>query len=565
MGGMIGLHAVQAQDKIVKAADFGAIPDDGKCDMVAIKKALDHAKTVKAGALLLEAGTYDLFVGDASGKMAIDITGMNDFTLKGGIDDKGDPATTFLRHYDFKNDMYGKPILSVRRSKHFGLQNVIFDNSPRYSTAGEVIATDGNTVTLKVFEGNPVIDGTLFYTSNIWDLASKTLKKVESPTYGGDVNKRKKEYTWHVQGNPEQRIMTLNSPRVAAMVEVGDGLSWNFSYKGIQVNFYMCDDLSVENVWTYNAIGFCMRAEACENITARKVKVIAPDNQLTVGSRDGWKLYACRGKIVMDGLYMEGVRWDGQNVHGSFLWPHRVMDGHTVWLKKKKGAAFPIPEGSRIGFWNGSEEVLCTVRKAVMKPTESGDRGFLVTFEEKIPDFINDETLCQIYGWNIDDYTLSNSVFRNIAGCASLIRNTNVTIVNNTFDHIMYPAIMIGAAINEGEGTVPKNVRIEHNKISHSGWMSRHGITGAIGIRNQEEGEGLIFFDREKALEKLNKTSPPITNIQVIGNTITHGEKGIVASGTLNLLIKENVFRQVKETIVADQESNSGVLVIDNE
>src|SRR5690606_40953148 len=57
--------------------------------------------------------------------------------------------------------------------------------------------------------------------------------------------------------------------------------------------------------------------KACENITARRVKVIAPDNQLLVSPRDGWKLFANRGNVLMDETYMEGVRWDGQNVHGS--------------------------------------------------------------------------------------------------------------------------------------------------------------------------------------------------------------------------------------------------------
>ncbi|RNL95175.1 hypothetical protein ED312_00825 [Sinomicrobium pectinilyticum] len=559
-----GHHMGHARDKIVNVTDFGAFPDDSKCDINAIKQALEHAKTVGAKALVFEAGTYDLFVGDVTKNTAIEVTKLHDFTMRGSKDSEGNPATTFLRHYDFRNDMYGKPILSVRECNNFRLQHVIFDNAPRYSTAGEVIANDGQSVTVKIFEGNPVIDGTLFFTSNIWDLSTKTLKKAESPTYGGDVYKKKEEYTWHVEGDPAERIMKLNSPTVASGVEVGEGLSWHFSYKGVQVNFYGCHDLFVENVWTYNAIGFCMQAQACENITAGKIKIMAPDNQLAVGSRDGWKLYACRGKIVMDELYMEGVRWDGQNVHGSFLSPYRVINKNTIWLKKKKGAILPIPEGSKIGFWNGREEVLCTVRKSVIRPIENKG-GFLLTFEENIPDFVTDKTLCQIYGWNIDHYALSNSEFRNIAGSASLIRNTDVTIVNNTFDHIMYPAIMIGAAINEGEGVVPKNVRIENNRISHSGWMARYGITGAIGIRNQEKGEKLVFFDKDKAAAKLKKKSPPLTNIQIIGNTIMYGEKGIVASGTLDLLIKGNVFRQVEETIVADRKSNPGMLVTGNE
>ncbi|MGS2737680.1 hypothetical protein [Sinomicrobium sp. M5D2P17] len=562
-GTTIGVNAARMQDNTVEVSDFGALPNDGKCDRAAIKRALDYAKTVKAEELVFDVGTYDLFVSDASKNTGLDILSLHDFTMRGAINQKGNPATTFLRHYDFKNDMHGKPILSVRHSNNFRLQNIIFDNNPRYSTAGEVVTNDGESVTVKIFEGNPVIDGTLFFTSNIWDLSTKNLKKVESPTYGGDVYKKREEYTWHVVGDTANRIMQLHSPTLASKVAIGEGLSWHFSYKGIQVNFYMCNDLSVENVWTFNAIGFCMRAEACENITAKKVKIIAPDNQLAVGSRDGWKLYACRGKVVMDEIYMEGVRWDGQNVHGSFLWPYQVVDKHTIWLKKKEGAAFPIPVGSKIGFWNGKEEILRTVQKSELKPTGKKERGFLLTFTEPVPDFVNEKTLCLIYGWNIDNYMLSNSTFRNIAGSASLIRNSNVSIVNNTFDHIMYPAIMIGGAINEGEGVVPKNVRIERNKITHSGWMSRHGITGAIGIRNQEEGEELVFHtNKDPKLQE--RKSPWMTDVRVIGNTIEDSREGIVAKGTLGMHVRGNKFFRVKKNIDVEKESNPDVRIEGN-
>lgn len=548
----------------VKVSDHGAKPNDGKNDIEAIKNAIAKAKKANASSLIFEAGTYDLFVGDADKNIAIEISDLDDFVLSGATDPQGNPATTFLRHYNFKNDLYGKPILSVNRCENFSVKNLIFDNNPRYSTAGEVIANDGKSITLKIFEGNPVIDGTLFFTSNIWDLSTKTLKKVESPTYGGDVFKKEQEYTWHIIGDPVNRTMQLNSPRVASKTAIGDGISWNFSYKGIQVNFYMCNNLVVENVWTYNAIGFCMQAQACENITAKKVKVIAPDNQLAVGSRDGWKLYACRGKIVMDDIYMEGVRWDGQNVHGSFLWPHKVIDKNTVWLKKRKGAAFPIPVGSKVGFWNGAEEILLTVTKSALKPTENKERGFMLTFKEAVPDFVNEETLCQIYGWNIDEYTLSNSTFKNIAGCASLIRNSNVNIINNTFDHIMYPAIMIGAAVHEGEGLVPKNIRIENNRITNSGWVSRHGITGAIGIRNQEDGEHLVFHGNDtRELQKT--TSPLITDVTVTGNSIEDSNEGIVAIGTANLSVKNNKFINVVKPIDAEKDTNIGVKVSGNE
>lgn len=549
IGMIIGIHAAQAQDKIVKVADFGAIPGDGKCDIAAIKRALDYAKTVKAKELRFDAGTYDLFVGDAGKNMAIDVQSLDGFTMKGAVDAQGQPATIFLRHYEFRNSLSARPILHVNKSTNFRLQNFIFDNNPRYSTAGEIIANDGQSVTVKIFEGNPVIDGVIFYTGNAWDMSTKTLKKQPSLTYGSDVDRKKEEMTWRVVGDPADRIMKLRSAGIAAKVGIGDGISWSFSWDGRQVVFDACNDLFVENVWTYNAIGFAMEARACENITAHKVKVIAPDNQLLVSPRDGWKLFANRGNVLMDEIYMEGVRWDGQNVHGSFMWPHEIINKKTIWLKKKRGVTYPIQVGSKIGFWNGDEETVVTVEKAEHKMTEKKERGFVLTFKEDIPDFVNDETLCQVYAWNIDNYVLSNSEFRNIAGTASLIRNTNVTIKNNKFDHIMYTAVVIGAAIRQGEGLVPKDIRIENNTISHSGWIPRFKTRGAIGVRNQRSTEAPDTLEPLRKDGEERKPSPLIQNVYIAGNTVTDCEYGIVADETKGLTIEKNKFINVKNAL----------------
>lgn len=554
----LGIIPDETCDTIVNVSDFGAIPNDSICDRVAIRKALQYSRKIGAKQLVFEEGIYDLFVGDASVTVGITVEYFNGFTMVGAQDGNGKPATKLVRHYDFKNEMFGNQILRVENCDNFKLKNFIFDNSPRYSTAGEIIAKDAGSVTIKIFEGNPVIDSTIFYTGNLWDKVTKTLKKVESLTYGSDVPAKRAEYTLRTIGDPIQRMMKMNSSTIASKVAVGDAVSWNFSWQGIQVNFLECDDLFVENVWTLNAIGFCMQAQACENITAKKVKVIAPDNQLAVGSRDGWKLNACRGNVIMDEIYMEGVRWDGQNVHGSFVWPHQLIDEKTVWFKKKGSVSLPILAGSEIGFWLNGEEVLATVSSSYNQETENNEPGFVVTFTDNIPVAVSLETLCNVYAWNIDNYTLSNSVFKNIAGCASIIRNSNVTISNSNFDHIMYPAILIGGAINEGEGIVPKNILIQNNTITNSGWVVRHSVDGAIGIRNQAKGESQTNGGLGTNL------SPLIADVQIINNQIEDSIKGIVADGTLRLRVEGNNFINVNTALDINNTNNPDVQVLNN-
>src|SRR5690606_14971242 len=110
IGIVIGIHSAQAQDRIVKVADFGAIPNDGECDIAAIKRALNYAKTVQAKELRFDGGTYDLFVGDAEKNIAIDVQSLDGFTMTGETDVRGEPTTTLLRHYEFRNSLSARPI-----------------------------------------------------------------------------------------------------------------------------------------------------------------------------------------------------------------------------------------------------------------------------------------------------------------------------------------------------------------------------------------------------------------------------------------------------------------------
>jgi hypothetical protein len=401
----------------VRVGDFGAVPDDGKCDIAAIRLAVAHAKKTGAGVLKFEKGVYDLMFGSMRTASPLRFEDMDGFGVTGGVDEKGDPTTTLLRHYKFESNSHGSYILYAKNCKGFALKNIIFDNNPRYASAGEIVKKDGNRVVIKIFDGKPAIEGGLIYCSNIWDLKTKRLKHVASPTYGGDTTKKTAEYTLRFLDKNDRSLMYLDSPTLAAKVEAGDGLSWTFGYNGVQTGFEYCDDLLVENVWTRNAIGFCFETRASHNLRGKNVKFIAPGNQLMVCGRDAWKLYACTGDVHIDGMYIEGVRWDGQNAHGSFIYAREKIDGRTMLFYKEGGTAFEIRTGTRIGFIKGpNEEVLCTVRRAEIRHGENVE--FLISFEENIPEIVAEKTLCNVYSWCFDSYRVTNSEFKNIAGCA---------------------------------------------------------------------------------------------------------------------------------------------------
>src|SRR5690606_24487867 len=97
-----------------------------------------------------------------------------------------------------------------------------------------------------------------------------------------------------------------------------------------------------------------------------------------------------------------------------------------------------------------------------------------------------------------------------------------------------------------------------------TGWMSRHGITGAIGIRTQEEGEGLVC-QSDKDRTQLERKSPWMTEIRLIGNTVEHSKEGVVAKGTRGMRVEGNTFIGVEKPMDMPKEENPDVVIEGNQ
>lgn len=82
----------------IRVSDFGAKPDDGKCDISAIRKAFAYAVANKATTVRFDAGVYDLNIGDAT-RDIFEIDGAENLSIVGAVGSDGEPKTVFLRRY----------------------------------------------------------------------------------------------------------------------------------------------------------------------------------------------------------------------------------------------------------------------------------------------------------------------------------------------------------------------------------------------------------------------------------------------------------------------------------
>ncbi len=529
-------------DTILHVADFGAIPDDGIDDTAAIQRAIDAAIATGACRLEFAAGTYDLIQPALRGGQLLHIRGAQNLTVAGAPGDDGAPATRFVRHWQGLAGAKNAPsILRVRDARNFALQDIAFDNAPRFTTAGRVVEASRDHVIVDIFPDLPRIEGVRAYAANAWDLANRRLKQVPSLSFGSDVDRWPAEAVWrNVEGPEGTRLQRLDYPGFGKHLVAGDGISWHFGWEGRQLAFHQCHGLRVDRVAVFNAIGFAIEALNCSDIVSSGVIVRPEGDQLAVSSRDGWKLYGCQGRVAISDLHIEGVRWDGQNVHGSFLWVEEALGENRLRLRKL-WSPFPLPANTRLLFWNGNEQVPATIRSATVEPASPKIAYYDVEFTEPVPGFVAPGVMVSVEAWDIPEYSIERSTFRNIAGCAIILRNRHARITDCTFEDIMYPAVMLGASVAEGEGTYPEDVTIEGCVFRRSGWESRQGARGMIGINS---GGG---------------TEPRMGRVIVANTRFEDAATGLDIAEIREVELIDNVFDRVAEPLRIHESSTGRV------
>ena len=237
------------------------------------------------------------------------------------------------------------------------------------------------------------------------------------------------------------------------------------------------------------------------------------------------------GEATMNAIHMDGVRWDGQNVHGKFLYFVDAEGPNTATFSYNGMSVERVEPGDKIGMWKDREnESLMTVKSYEVLPIEWGKpRLVRVSFEEPLPDFLCASTPCNPYSHTCH-YTLENSTFENIAGCASILRNDDSTIRGCTFVHIMYPAVFLGGDLNN-ESVTGKNLLVEGCEFEDCAWESRNGVKGAFAAAV------LPFKDFPV---------PYIFDLRIVGNTFRDCPTAISVKGVKGIVLKDNKFENVE-------------------
>jgi hypothetical protein len=533
----------QAAD--VNVAKFGAIPNDGKDDTPAVQKALKAVK--KGDTLVFDKGTYDFishlkFEGD---KFHIGVFDKEDFKIKGAIVN-GKPATVLMRHIniDPEKRVDLPQIMVIRGCNNITIENIVSDNFPRATSAGSVVEKDpkGYWIRVKIFDDLPMVDNTGCDSSNAWLPTDPPMfKKVRSLTYGNYRG------TWRIH-DEDNRIMELTHHEgkkldFLDLIEVGEYMSWHYGAMGdnqmiVQGN----KNVVIQNIHVPNTLHNFVNLSYNINVLLKDIKFKSDNSSMAVGPRDAFHMATNRGKMVIENVYIEGVRLD------PIVLRTRYGHVHEIKSNRKFNCQFFVPSNivpqkdDAIVFWDTEglpREVKVESSKYISEPV----RGLDVTLQADIPDWAVVGTPIKSNIYMPDEVIIQNCTFKNNAGSDVIAFHDNITFKNNLHFRPTDAAIVIGSN-RSSAGVCGTNIKILDSTFIDCGWGGKGGLKGAI-----------ISANRNKYRQARNY------DVLIKGNTF----KGIEQGAAMNLkdlndcLIEDNKFINVIEKVRIDPKTTSSI------
>lgn len=540
---------------ILQASAYQILPDTG-CDMAeTLCKLIASAKSYKNVVIQLSAGTYVLENSQDNAMLVFEEC--SGVTLRGAVDSNGEPTTKLLLRTPLRNDATAQGFVAIRNSADIHLENLIFDYENRFSSAGKVVAVDEalDRVVVDVLDGQSHFDGMKCYSANSWNLETRELNPVEPLTIG--IDQSVFSHTWKRLPGENERRYAIEGMNMSTMVRPGDGVSWHFNVVSngvVNNNVFNVDghgderthvfgvtnseDIHLENLRIYSSMCAAAIFISNRNITMKKVRLEPEGTSLAVSPRDFAWFVGTSGNILIEDVYVKGVRWDPFNVHAGLFPITYIYEGRTeIAIRMLNNFQKFCTGKQKIVFWLSDGPM--DIPMAGIREIEG---GFAITFSTPLPDKITVGGYVTP-GWMMVD----QCVFRNVTiegncGTGLLYQNENLIVDHCMFRNNTYDDIALGP-IDSKEGCFARNILIRDSYFASSAWINKFGIhDGAISIMN-----GFTPL----ASEQYN------TNIVIENNVMEDCAVGICIRNASNVRISGNQMRHVAtEILVADSSAN---------
>lgn len=542
------LHPLSLPAQSISALKFGAVPDDGKDDTRALRRAAEYCRKHPGTTLTIPPGTYRLRDSKAEqlehevlqGKMGGDpekVIFTPYYPYVRGLDfDGSDSVTIEASGATLMCEGWMEP-LSITNCRNVTVRGLTIDYKRKPFSQGTVQEVNENSFVVQ-FDDRRIITNEIPITRiTLWDDAisgfyAEPLYFPKRRLLGGN----RVEFEGHIPQRLQGTYMAaLHSFHFRPAIFIGNSVSTKL------------DGVSIHSQPGMGIVGF-----DSTDITICRLSVSPAPGFLFSTNTDATHFASCRGKISFDQCTFRGQGDDATNVHGYYHNIASVTDG-TATLQLQS-PTFTHAQMADVPCIGDSMEL---VRIATLVP----EKTLVVTAvehkeKEKDVRIRLDGELPENYS---EYYLLNASKLPHLSFCRStvwgqlargvLVKTRGMEIKGNTFRGCTGTAIHVGAESGWKEGSHAKDVTIADNVIVNCGLGAgtQFGASGIAVVIDAPETDNTFLHENIRIYGNTiigngsNGCGIAIRNarhVELAGNHIEGCDKAVIIHSTDDLSIK---------------------------
>lgn len=473
----------------IDAAQFGAIPDDGKNDITALRKAAKYCRENPGTTLVIKPGVYIMADKEAiklendacSGKFGLNVEATvfkPYYPYVKGLDFTGATDVTVIADgVTLLCEGWMEPI-SIIGTHNFTLRGLTIDYLRKPFSHGTVTEISDGWFDIKFSSERRITPGLPLMRMTIWN---SKLNRVDNsgPFYF-----------------PEHQVLADNIVRFKGnLPEYLKGETANINHcfhfrpAILILESYntVIDHVTINSQPGMGIVGFDTKDVLLKNLA---VKPAVGYSQST--NTDATHFAACRGTIRFDACYFEGQGDDATNVHGYYQ-TITELNGNTAKLdiKAPTYTHAQVIDAPAVGDTLEVVEIrtLKPIGTVVVSDVNTNPPATVcdIRFEGYVPTNFSRYYLMNIS--KLPRLEFENSIINSHLARGVLVKTRDVVIRNNVFRYCTGTAIHVGAEASWHEGSHAADVLIEGNMIlgCGSGAGSQGGASGISVIIQAED------------------------------------------------------------------------------
>ena len=510
--------------------DFGAIPDDGRDDTKALRKAVAWCRANAGVTLVIPPGTYTLRDAEA---VRLEQQAMTGALGKNPESTIFAPYYPYVRGLDFDSctdvtvEATGATLLcegwmepvSMHGCTGTTLRGLTIDYLRKPFAEGVITAIDEETIDVRFLDKAPA-EGTPLGRLHILD--PKIEGMYRSPFYFPD-HERIDERTLRLHLGRRLPDYLLGTP-IAAM--------HSFHFRPA-ILIQGCSGITLDDVTIHSQPGMGIVGFDSKDITLHRLAVVPAQGYHFSTNTDATHFACCEGELTFQGCTFVHQGDDATNVHGYY---HNISDDGEGWLRLTLAVNThaSIADVPRVG--DHMEIVRINSLEPVGEMTvadvqhEEGSMDVRVRLEGTLP---NDWQQCYAFNTTkLPHLTFEGCTVQGNLARGVLCKTRGVTLRGNIFRGCTGTAIHVGAESGWREGTHAKDVVIEDNVMMYCG-------LGA-GCQNGASGIAVVIEAPELKGVRLHENIVVRNNV-VIGNG--NNGCGICVEHARDVVLSDNIVR----------------------